>query len=33
VALWITQVTPSHLPDEHAEQLRATLEAARQPSA
>lgn len=32
VALWITQVTPSHLPDEHGEQLRATLEAARQPS-
>ena len=32
-ALWITQVIPSHLPDEHAEQLRATLEAARQPSA
>jgi len=33
VALWITQVTPSHLPDEHGEQLRATLDAARQPSA
>lgn len=31
-ALWITQVIPSHLPDEHGEQLRATLDAARQPS-
>ncbi len=31
-ALWIMQVIPSHLPDEHGEQLRATLEAARQPS-
>lgn len=29
VALWITQVVPSHLRDEHGEQLRATLEAAR----
>jgi hypothetical protein len=32
VVWWITEVIPSHLPDEHGAQLQATLDAARQPS-
>jgi hypothetical protein len=32
IAGWIMQVVPSHLPDEHAGQLQATLDAARQPA-
>jgi hypothetical protein len=29
VADWIQLVVPGHLPDEHGEQIRATLQAAR----